>query len=391
MVKPCILVGAMLASAIPCLAQTAQAGGFLHNVGIGATSRGSMAGRAGELLFRFDSSDYTAIGRPQNTSPTANDIDGIRFILQDQDALTVEPYNLNIYGEDPLNPDFPNFAAGAPGGTNALGTFGPFNSPAGAAGPAAWFITVTFTTPVGVPAGQDMFLGVDLAAAAGAGWTADGLSVQISLGTNPNFPPPTTNTYDLQGPALISPFSNSYGLVHDRTNSLFAYGGKRQGAIDIMTLGPAGVGTAITNQPNYPTSNAAPGTASFMSGLHPDAANPPLNGARVDDIGYVYFDHVLPTGSLVLYLADLAVSPVQLPLAQFVPGSVGVVCLTPALTTLSFAVTATQGAGAMTSFNLFIPAAARNTLLGSSFAFTAIGFDPVAGILRGAPCVTQKF
>ncbi len=39
----------------------------------------------------------------------------------------------------------------------------------------------------------------------------------------------------------------------------------------------------------------------MLSGLHPDAASPPRNPGRADDVSFVYGDYALPLGSPVLF------------------------------------------------------------------------------------------
>lgn len=382
MLRPSLLVGAFVASALPTLAQTVHNQGFTYNVMPGATTRGAMAANAGELMFRVDWEEYRGLD---------GTINGLQFIMQDQDVVATpgQPYQLYLYSEDPANPDFPNFAPGTTPGTTALGgavgltgptVVSPNSTVVGAA-----LITVTFATPITTNLTTDLFVSFNLPA--DPLWPNDGLSVQISLGINPNFPPPATNVFDLKGAAPVA--QNSYGLVHNLATSAFSYGGARQGMVDLMVDQASCVGTAITNQPTYTLSNASPGTASFFSGLHPDGASPPVTGGRVDDIGLLYMDPNLPAGSPVVFVADFNFLPVALPLSNFVPGSSGVACLTPALQTLTLGFAA---AGTITAQNLInLPAASRPFLVGVQVTFSAIGFNATAGTLRGGSCVKQVF
>ncbi|MEY3162125.1 MAG: hypothetical protein RIT25_2116, partial [Planctomycetota bacterium] len=117
-----------------------------------------------------------------------------------------------------------------------------------------------------------------------------------------------------------------------------------------------------------------------------------FNGGRVDDLGYVYQNASLPAGSLVFYLVDLGFAPgnLYLPLSSFMPGSTGVLCLSPNLQNIGL----TVSSGPQTNFTFLIPSAARG-LLGASglsqIAVTAIGYDVTTGALAGAPCAAQKF
>lgn len=399
--KTLMTVAVSLAVAASLAAQTPQPAGFTFNVSVGATSRGAMANRAGELMFRFDSSDYAAICRPAAPpaglpGSTQNLIDGVQFVLQDQYAASQEGYNLHIYTESATTPDYPTILAGQPAGTSAISTVTGLLSPTSTTtSAAAWLISYTFTTPVAVPNNADAFVSVELQASAAANtaatppyWPNDGLSIQINLGIQPGA---AFTVFDLKGAAPIG--QTSYGLVHDVTNALFAYGGARQGQVDLLTTEPGrGVATAITNQATYTISNTAPGTASFFSALHPDAATPPFNGGRVDDLGFVYQNATLPVGSLVFYLIDFGFAPggLYLPLSAFMPGSTGVLCLSPNQQNVGLSVST----GAQTNFTFLIPATARGFLGAaglSQLAVTAIGYDVTTGALAGAPCAAQKF
>src|SRR5262249_42383762 len=261
--------------------------GFTVNTGVSATSRGALQALAGQVLFRFDAEDYRCWG---DSNGTTNTVTGIQYNMQDQLDSTAEQYTVRLYGEDvtTLTPTSTNFAGTSPPGTNQLVSFGPFSTPVGPGIIQAWQFTLTFTTPLALPDGQDVFMGFDLAAA--PAWTADGLSIWIEFGLQQ--PNPPFSVWDLKGPGAISGgvTSNSYSLVHDPAAGTLAYGGQRQGIVDFLTTSTVGrgVATAQTNQTSLPTSNAPPGTASFFSGLHPDAATPPLNGGPADTPSYVF-------------------------------------------------------------------------------------------------------
>ena len=160
-----ILAGCALTASLS--AQNVAAG-FTTNVAVGATSRGAIANRAGQLLFRFDSEDYRGFG---DANFTSNRITGYQFVMQDQYAASQEQYDVRFYGEDLTTPNFnyPNFTVNSPAGTNELSHLGPFQSPVSTAtGAGAWMITGTFATPLALPNNQDIFLAVELQASAAA-------------------------------------------------------------------------------------------------------------------------------------------------------------------------------------------------------------------------------
>jgi hypothetical protein len=385
-------VGLTLAASL-----TAQnvAVGFTFNTGISATSRGALQAAAGQLLFRFDAEDYRCWG---DANGTTNTVTGMQFILQDQFDSSVEQYDIRIYGEDLTtpNPNFPNFAPTAPVGTNQLAHFGPFSSPGGTLNaPAAWFVTVTFATPLALPDAQDIFLGVELQPSAAANtaatppsWPNDGISVQIELGLQQ--PAPFT-VWDLKGPAAISGglTANSYAIAHNPATGVMAYGGARQGQVDFLTTTNVGRGvvTAQTNQTSLTVSNALPGTASFYIGVHPDAATPPFNGGRADVPSYVFMG--APAGTIVFFLIDFSFSPFPLPLSMFVPGSTGAACLNlGAFQTLGFSIASGTGQDA---FTLNLSPGARTLIGGLTLVWQGVSLDPVANVLHGGPCGAQHF
>jgi hypothetical protein len=389
-----LLSAAGLTLAASLTAQTNVPIGFTFNTGISATSRGALQQNAGQLLFRFDAEDYRSWG---DANGTTNTVTGVQFILQDQYDSSVENYDIRIYGEDLTtpNPNFPNFPATAPAGTNQLAHFGPFASPGGTANaPAAWFVTVTFATPLGLPDAQDVFLGVELQASAAANpattpafWPNDGISIQISLGVQQTgFP-----TFDLKGPAAISGglTAGSYGIAHNPATGVMAYGGARQGQVDFLTTTTVGRGvvTAQTNQVSLVSSNLLPGTASFFSGVHPDSASPPFNGGRADTPSYVFMG--APAGTIVFFLIDFSFSPTPLPLSAFVPGSTGTACLNlGAFQTLGFSIASGSGQDA---FTLNLSPGARTLIAGITLVWEGVSLDPVANVLHGGPCGAQHF
>jgi hypothetical protein len=134
--------------------------------------RGSLDAAAGELLQGFHRSNNRGIG-DQACNCAVN---GVRFVLQDQNASTVENFFVVLrQGDDLTGPG--NTPADYLGG----GPLGPVASPLGPAAPAGWFFTVNFVTPIPIPC-EDFFAG-GLEVPANAGFPADGLSMQAAVGS----------------------------------------------------------------------------------------------------------------------------------------------------------------------------------------------------------------
>ncbi|GAB4150171.1 MAG: hypothetical protein Fur0037_18660 [Planctomycetota bacterium] len=375
------IAGAALALCSMAAAQ--QFTGFIYNVSTSATSRGSLGGNAGEVIARIDADDYAGWANdPAN--PAQRLISAITCVVQDQNAVaTPETFDVKIYSEDPANPGYPLSSSGV---VAVAGVPGP---PAPASGTIAAAVrTLAFGTPVPVAVGSDVFVSFAVPAAA---WTSDGLSFHISLGYQPSS---TFTVWDEPGPAM-QPFhstnvqpSESYALNYFPATSSFAYSTRRQIRVDVATGAAAGSVTAVTNQTSYTISNTPPGTASFLSGLHPDAANPPYNVGRADDIGYRFFHANIPDLSPVFFLVSLGAFGPEISLSSFVPGSVGVGCLNLALLSPLGVGFTTSG---MATKTIAIPAPARSILSGWTLSQQAIAFDPTSGALVGGPCGRQLF
>jgi hypothetical protein len=351
--------------------------GFNGAASVGATSRGGLLG-PGTAFARIDADDY--IGWATDPAvPGARVITGIDCIVQDQDAvLTPELFDVGIYPEDPFAPGFPLGFAGVVG---ALGLPGPAAPAAGVV--SAAYVAVAFGAPIVMPIGIDVFIGLVFPPA--LAWPADGISFQVVLGLPLGVAFPT---FDMAGPAMGAPVApwtpaNSYGAYAPLGGPAF-YASRRQIWADIDSTAPGGVVTTMAAEATFPIAGAAPGTTSFMSGLHPDAAFPPLNPGRADDVGYVVNDDVAAAGSLVFFMADFGLG-FELPMGLFSPGAVGTFCLpTGIVTAIGFL------AGGTASNVLLIPPGARPGLLGLELTQQAVTFDLANGTLRGTPCGSQK-
>lgn len=358
-----LVLGTLLGSNLLLLAQ--QPLGATFRVDASVAARGAFLSAPGSLIARFDHDDYVGWGR---TTPIANRraVLGVTFRSEDADGSTPESWSVNLYTEDTVSAGFPDVRT-------ALASVGPFTNPTRPAGVAAFTHTLTFATPALVPADRDVFVGVALSAA--NLWPADGHAVQCVLGHPSRWP-----QYDQTGPAPIQ--NQGYGLAQNAQGFLF-YNTTRQLLIDLLCAAPGSACTAITNQPNYPISNAAPGTGSYLSGLHPDAANPPMNTGRADDIGFVFLANNLPNGTPVAFLTDVGNFGPEFPLSLFVPGSVGVFCLNQA--TVVTSVIGFLSAG-QASHVIQIPAAFRPRLGNLDLLQQALALDPIGNTLHAGPC-----
>jgi hypothetical protein len=373
MIPPRLLAFGLVLTAFGAAApaQALHGAGALQRMTSTAWSRGSLGTGPGELVQRFDADELTGFG-VEAAFPGMHVVRGVMLGIRDFGFST--PNNLcdiSIYTEDPARPNYPDLTQPLGGMTG----YPAMNTPFG-------YQYITFPNPVLAPAGRDVFLGVRVP---GANQSFGG--VRLLLHTSSSALP----TYDLAGPGLPSspPEASSYRLDRNTTTNALTYLARSQYLVDLLTVTPSGMPTAITNQASYPVSTFVPGSTSLLSGLHPDAATPPLNAGRADDVAFMYSDFVLPPGFPVAFLASFDGFGPTVPLAQHVPGSVGGVCLPSAsLFVLGIQLLdSSQQAWMVTT----LPPAARNLIRGVAWAQQAIGFDVVVGVLRGSQCGKQTF
>lgn len=321
-------------------------------------------GGAGELMQRFDASDITGYG-VEPGSPGMHVIRGVVFVAQT--FVSTNPVTISLYTEDPARPDYPDLQHPLGG----VGGLHPTNFPT--------VNTVIFPTPIAAPSGRDLFVAFGIAAET---QSFAGSWLGFVRGT-----PSATSPYDLAGPAMPTspPEANSNLLYRDLATDVLTYAGRGQYFLDLLTTSPSGFVTARTNQAYQ---LGFPGITTLMSGLHPDAASPPLHPGRADDIGFVFADWGNTVGSAVTFLASFQGFGPEVPLAHLVPGSLGALCLDPASTlVIGYGLLDNQHSAALL---VPIPAAVRPILGGATFSQQAIGLG-AAGALRGSQCVTQRF
>lgn len=366
--------------ALSCPAQSPL--GILNQTDTSFTSRGSASIPNTNPSFAFqriDQEHYAGWGiDPMN--PGMRSIQGMHYFIQDEVDTTPESYGLVVYGEDPMGPDFPDVS------TN-FGTAGPIPTPtvtSPTGGAIAWNITVTFTTPMLVPKGIDVFPALDLPQPmVGGPWPMDGLSVHALY-----YQMTTSGTYDEPGAGQIASQSGNGGYhVPGMIGPTYTVT-NRMWKIEPLVPGAGGTAGTITNQTWAPLSNAAPGTSSMSSGLRPDAQNPPVNMGRADDVATRWFQTGTPDNTAVLFFLDVGNFGMEIPLNALVPGSTGAACLN---------ITSAQLVGLGLTLNgeafqtLSIPAAVRPFLAGITLMHQAAGFNAMTGGFDANGCTRQIF
>jgi hypothetical protein len=365
-----LLTALALAPATPAQA-VFPAGTALRAVANSFTRGGAGMG-AGELLQRFDADELQGYG-VEAAFPGVQVVRGV--VVQARDFGSSTPsglFDVTLYGEDPLRPGFPDLAHALATATGISGSSIPLT-----------YTAVPFPVPALVPPGVDLFVGIRVNATTSQ---FGGVRLNVLWGT-----PQATSPHDLAGAALPTspPEQNSHRLFRDLTTGTLTYLSRGQYMLDLLTTAPGGFPTAITNQPHYPISLGAPGATTMLSALHPDASSPPQHAGRADDVGFLYRDPALPVGSLVAFVGAFADFGPLVPLATYVPGSLGGTCLDAgAAFVLGFA---TTNAGFDAWWTTPVPAGARPVLHGVAWTQQAIGFDAGTDTLRGTQCGKQVF
>lgn len=345
------------------------AGTSLHTYANSFT-RGLAGMGAGELVQRFDADMIRGFG-VEAAYPGQQVVRGVSIHGRDFGGSVPNGLvDVTLYTEDPANPDYPLLTQ-------------PLGSVTGVALQSFPFALtyVYFTPPVLAPVGGDLFVGVKVNAT----------TSQIG-GARLNLLPGIVSSslpYDLAGAGMPTspPSANSSRLFRDLTTNAMTYQSRGQYMIELLTTAPGGFPATLSNQTSI--SNPPPGATTMMSGLYPDAASPPLNANRVDDVGFVYVDPVLAIGSPVAFIASFADFGPVVALDTLVPGSVGGLCLEPsALFPLAVA---TLSTGHDAWVQTTIAPAVRPALHGQFWTQQAIGFDLTTGVLRGTLCGKQKF
>lgn len=351
-------------------AQGTQVAGTLLRSFSFTYSRGGLGLGAGELLQRFDADDLRGFGI-EAAFPGVQVVRGIALGVRDFGSSVPNGlFDVTLYSESPTQPGYPDLQAPLGGVTGQQ------------SGAPLGLTFVGFPTPVFAPIGRDLFVGVRVPAT-----TSQIGGVRLTVITSST----GGSTFDLAGASLpvSPPEANSYRLYRDLATSTPTYAARGQFHMDLLVSGPSGTPATISNQASYLLSTSPPGASTMLSGLHPDARSPSHNAGRADDVAFVYGDYALPPGSLAVFVAAFADFGPVVPLAQFVPGSVGAACLDQAHAfVLGFA---TLQADAMCHVVSPIPAPARPWIAGIAWTQQAIGFDAANGTLRGSQCGRQWF
>lgn len=380
MPKPLPLLSVLILATAPALAQDNL--GVLNRTDTSFTSRGSNVSpnsNPSYVIARLDKEYYAGWGvDPAN--PGMRQIRGVHALIQDQIGNTPETYGVLVFTEAAA-PNFPDI-------TTPLASVGPFPTPGSTVTTAiVWDVTVSFTTPVLAPASGDVFLGLDYPQPLVGVWPTDGLSSHALYFTGvttsgfsdqPGASHPVTPPEEAGNGSWYVPSLPALGVTYTTV--------PRQWKIEPIVSGAVGVAGTITNQTTAPLSNAAPGTSSMASGLHPDAQNPPLTAGRADDIASRWFKSGTPDGTPVFFMMDLGTFSPEIPVSALLAGSTGVVCLNlSSLVVVGIGFTTTNQA----FLTLPISPAARTYIAGTSIMHQSAALDMITSVAHANGCTRQ--
>lgn len=358
-----------VASCVALLAAAAAAQtplGVLRNVPFSFVTRGvgTQVQNPTVNFTRFDADRYAAFG-VDPAQPGVRQILGVRCLLEDLQGATVDPVAFRVMTADPLNTGYPD-------AQNPIATTGTFTLPVGS-GPVAYDASLAFQTPVTLPVGADLYVGVfHLNPMLPSLLDGSLVGVTMRLLLRPGAAAPTT-----------APDDTYSGWYVPATGTL-TYGYQQQYLIEPL-VATGGVASAMVASALTPF----PGHSGMFVSQYPDAANPPLNAGRADDLGMTFVRPGLPAGSLVFFFGDFtgAFAP-EVPLANLLPGSTGAFCIDPTVA-VSFGLTVSTGAatGRVTA----IAAAARPLLTGISIVQQAVALDVTTLVAHAGPGQRSSF
>ena len=312
-------------------------------------------------------------------NPNLHRVDGVRAVIGDLDASTVENVDIWVYPEDlvnPGNPDFQNPSAGI--------TFPLFGTAAPGVAQAFVFDLV-FPSPVTVSNAGDVYLEAVFDGAR-APEAAMGLLFGDSISGATTFDIGNQRT-DQTGHGIGA---GGYTLAFDlAANATFAL--ESQTLMTPLVGESAGLALAVqTNQASLPGSTAPMLSASWFSALQPSAVTDRLDNSRADNFGLLWSDGRFPGQPVQFLLAANGFNPLPIQLDALVPGSTGRLCVDPgvAFVTLGSPIANFDGE-AMVTFP--VVAAARGSLMGLEFAYQAFFLDIFNSAVHGSNCVLQQW
>jgi len=351
--------------------------GLNTNHDVSYATRAGVGPAAGAALKRLDRDDLLEWG-PDAANPGKRSILGIAFVIQDFDVTSTDPFYMVVYGEDAQNADFPD-------PQKQFGRVGPFGLPATNPGnipsfPAlAFTVRQVFATPVLADAGEDTFIGCEF----NAGFSAtDGLAMWDSSSD------PTIPTFESPGPAPIGQANYECALPNGGAGQYFG-----PDIFDLrcspLVATAAGTCLAVTNQASYPLANTAPGTASLISGYHPDTASVPTNPGRADDLAF-QVEH--SNAVLWFFTFSFGANPFgPQSVDSILRGSTGNVCVDPTQVTVAAIVPA--GTSGEAQYVLTLPPAARAFITNVAAPFDVVwqgfGIDAGGQFVHGSNCAVQ--
>lgn len=322
-------------------------------------------GSQNQVLLRIPAEAYRGLG--SYVAPAAYRILGVVLRLVDNTPAEGELFDVHLYLEAGQS-NLPTLTATMAPGSTAIASVRDLTTRQGV---VFHEIEVLFPSPVDVPIGRDLFVGVHL--------RSPGLGVRTISGTSVGGI--TSSLLDASGAGLHP--NDYFGIRHDPVLGLlepFTSGTVGlQPLFDLLVDGPSGVGVAQRGRGQAPT-------ASFFSGLHPDSAQPSHQPNRRDVPGYLFrANGSLRTGSPVFLLASTQPFAWQ-PWITLSPGNAVIHLSLAGMVSLGMTVTEPDGTALIYWEPPNSPA-----LRGLDVRTQAFGFDTSSGAVAGGAAVRQRF
>jgi len=318
-----------------------------------------------QVLLRVPAEAYRGLGT--YVAPASYRILGVVLRLADNTPAEGELLDVHLYLEAGQS-NLPTLTATMVPGTTAIASARDLTTRQGV---VFHELSVLFPSPVDVPIGRDLFVGVHV--------RSPGLGVRTISGTSVGGI--TSSFLDASGAGLQP--QDYFGIRHDPAFGLlepFTSGTVgMQPLFDLLIDGPSGVGVAQRGRGQGPT-------ASFFSGLHPDSAQPSHQPNRRDVPGYFFrANGSLRSGSPVFLLASTQPFAWQ-PWITLSPGNAVIHLSLVGMVSLGMTVTEPDGTAL-----LYWEPPNSPALRGLDVRTQAFGFDPHSGAVAGGAAVRQRF
>lgn len=322
----------------------------------------------GAYFLRIDHEEIQGWAWSEDIDPIANPqgvhrVTGIKVLLRDSgtrlpgDRIGTGAYLADATGNFPasgaLNPAFsaaiPNPFMNTPGDQEVRE------------------VIMSYATPSSIPAGKNVYFGIEFLS-------------QAPIGAGPSVLGVDTSCISAPGPSPIRDGGYVIGTNLPNPNVLTPLPTPGQLCMELYSenLGAKAISWPLPGIPDQ----------TLYAGLHPDALNPPLNPGRSDDIGFQVMGESLDTDDLVFFFRGRGWAADPYPWRLFFPGQGGALTIDPFQAISSIGVDRADADGvAFIQRSLSSPFRSQTSSL--EVYWIAIAVDEVTGDWQITPAVKQ--